>query len=508
MDDIEKYMKRVCEKNDITSSKVKEIFATVRGIEQEYADKTMGMNALLSDYLQIMNSFADTLQNADVNTPLDIGALNEQIQSYRDSLMERRLLLDEQFAAALEEALAQYIDPETGEYNWDNIEDALQGNIDDLTDAELLALCLTYLTMSDPEDIEKFVYYGYATPVPAADAYTTGKVTDVFRAVAANTEILVNTTVLYNVMENGDDIANYEDMIIKAQLLKYIVEVIPEANFLFSPTKGIGTTSSYSIGTDENGKLIFKHDGTQVEFDTTLSYILNDYVQGIEDYIEGQRDTIGEALVKVLCNTALSVGIGILISLGGFGIPIVIAGKTVFNALTTGINLIISVGRAAESKYGYDESSGQFMKGIYDIETAQLLGGEAYIIVGPDGIRVVFGANYNTVKNAIYMYGFINGLGKEYGLSSDELMDIILNRGHSENSRFSEEKQAEILNKYSEEWLKSDGPGNYQYDLTEYLNDHPELSDAPANEEGKKQLSDCTPEEIREIIAEYNNSKA
>lgn len=91
---IENYLERVCEKNNITSEKLNEIFTAVRDIEQTHSGKTASMNALLSNYHQILNAFTDVLQNADVNTPLDIDALNEQVQPYRDEMIEQRLQLE------------------------------------------------------------------------------------------------------------------------------------------------------------------------------------------------------------------------------------------------------------------------------------------------------------------------------------------------------------------------------------------------------------------------------
>ena len=513
--EIERYLKRVCEKNNITREMLRNIFEAVHGIEGAYAGKMSKMVALLRAYREILVRFKDTLQYFVVNATgvLDMSTLKDNIQDLVDTLQEHRIAIDKQYEKELEEALKRFV-KDDGTYNWNEIEKAMSEDADIITEAVLVALSLVYLSMQTPEDINRFMYLGYDLGIPeylmtddgsVRVLYTDARMTEVFQRIAAIAEQVAVTTALIYYDQYGELSEEVESMLRNAEMASYAVAYASEKGGWLVVTRPGGDvlieSGPFIALTDKSGHLSFYVDGP-IAFSFSSQYIgLDDYDEFINRYVSEHGVGTGAVIGKVASDVALSTAIAVALAFTlPESLPIII--EIGIGAATDTVQSTFSEVLDAIAQ---NESLSNLVRTSAAMVAYGLLGAEVFKIIGPNSKDWYFGANLHTVRNIIYTYGYINSeLASEYGLSQGELEAIVQN-GNPKNSywkpikpsRLSEDEQRTIYEQYSNFIKSDDGYEAYRDKLNSAIKN-------PYCPIDKKTVSECSPEEVKRLIVFYN----
>lgn len=176
--EIDTYLYLVCDANHITNEKLNYIFRRVHSVEISYKRATDNVIDALNDYHSLALKFKDSIGATVGGQSVDIEFTANDTAYLQNRLSEHRDAFDRKRARDVELAMSAFVDSESGDYNWDKINEAVNRSPDIVTNTEVAALSLTYLSMENPSDITRFINTG-----SGGNAQTFKKISDITEAI-------------------------------------------------------------------------------------------------------------------------------------------------------------------------------------------------------------------------------------------------------------------------------------------------------------------------------------
>ena len=403
------------------------------------------------------------------------------------------MVLTKDGMGTLNELIASFLNDD-GSYNWDEIEKVMKKPA--ATEAEVVALTITYLSMDDPEDINRFFFFGFdteQTPVRVDHGdgtyeyvYTGMTPSETFKKIAATAEQLaITVAVIYTA--NGMELSEEaKRMLRNAEMAQYAAVYGAGDDWriggdTYGNYQNIQDCPCYA-GIDDEGNFVFYDNHEPVE----LSLVpIHPNSKTLEERVREYEDRYHAYESNPAVSFATSVALGIVMALA---IPEMVLGVIIGATFDL-------MGTLADAYSGADVDT--MVADVRILMILDLLGATAYIVKGPHGY-MFFGVNYNTTQNAIRTYGFISTVGKGYNLTKKQLEDII--RGGPYDDPKSENYK--IFEAYRGYVNKNGQSAPFRDGLYDILNP----DGTPESE--KRPIESLTPEEIRQLTIEYNAREA
>ncbi len=152
MSNVDKYLKQVCEVNDITSDRFEQIITNVRAVETAYAGKFTEGKEALGTLRKVFERFIAEM-NGNFPASVDFTSLLEDING---TLAGNSAYIE----AALQAERDKMQNPD-GSYNWEYISELMNSDPASVSSIQYLALGMLYLDMDNPEDMQTLINYGY-----------------------------------------------------------------------------------------------------------------------------------------------------------------------------------------------------------------------------------------------------------------------------------------------------------------------------------------------------------
>ena len=175
LNDVSSYHRKVIDKNNATRSSINAIFDTVKSIDVSYKHKIARDNQWLQQWISYVEELSVIIDPRN-------GLFTSNMSQRLEELLNQIAINEVDYRI---DAYCEY-NPETGEYtyNWENIEQLMSKDADQLSKQEYAILVKVLETMSskkdangnvivDTDNLEKFVSLGYTEPSPvtADDAH-------------------------------------------------------------------------------------------------------------------------------------------------------------------------------------------------------------------------------------------------------------------------------------------------------------------------------------------------